>query len=1677
MNKFFTHFILLILLTTSTNAQLLHLYDVDIEAYPIINAKFYAIDENDKQITGLGKDDIIINEGFEQRPIMDLSCPPPNQSNEISTLLVIDISASMVGERIGWVRDAARYWAQEMDSLKEEAAIIGFSDEAVLYSDYRMNRFLLYEAIDEIETFGGTNYSNAFLTPKYGVIPMLRKAQYTPIVVFLTDGLGSDDFDKDSIIQAASEYGAIIYTISVGIKMPNSLKEISLRTGGQYFENANTREDIDRIYKLIRNFALNLQSCEITWMSEGCVIGRKGLIEIPKYNLTNEFDYQAPGPDLPEFEISDEQFLIFNCNRNQDRLITFTARKQDIEVFNVFKTGTGTNCRNFEIELLDRSTPFTLAKDESFQIRVTQNPQVAEFSFCEFTIDASSCLNNNFYAISNCLSSSPSISSIDILYPNGGEVLFAESNENVLWRRSLPESYLEVDYSTDAGNSWYEINSGDLGLSTNWKLPLVSSDECLVRVRQFSDAIGEKINSINADSTSVFDLDWNPNGNNIAAVCSDSTIKVYNPIMGFKLYQLQRLSGYDEIRKAKWAPDGVRLLVIEGNKLVIWNTLNKTYSEFSSFNNAKEIDWSNDGKFIAVCGDNLAKIYDAIDGTEIIQIQESKNISSIKFSNNSQFFAYGTNKETEYDVIKIRRAEELWTDNKIIILSAQENSNDLTSIESIDWSSDNSKLLVSTKDRLANSIEIWDFFSKTLVHKNINEHSALINDIAFNPRNNLIASVDNGFKVSIGEYNDQLKEYKSVYNFVSSKSNNAVSWSPDGSRIIVGSSGLKTEDLLNLYAVEIFPLIEATSDSLFSIITERLQCSSIDMGQSRINDTKEITITNWIEFNSEYKIRIDSILIQNDGDGKYFDLTSQETFPIKFNSQSQIEFLFSFTPREIRIYQAKIYIYSQFGKDSCLITGEGVQPEIEVNSIDFGEVLVDEVEYSDKFAIKNSGTGDLTVSRISIIGPHKTQFSLIDNNNEVDFIENIIIRTSDIHNISIKFEPKEAELFSGILKIEFINSDFQKDSIFPLILGEGIAPILSVDSPLKFNDLECFEKDTQNLVIRNLGKGVLTLNKDILISPDDFELVNRIDEDIRINQNDSILIPIIFSPENEGVVNGILNLNSNSIENLQTDVILTGQKRRNSFIVDNEFPFVFNGLDYNQPHLFIAKIINNGQTDLFWDIPLSFDGGKSIISNVDKNPTLPGDTATFTIEFTGGKRGEFFEYRFAPMPDCSDSINLGFYLKDIDARIQAYFQETYQVVCEDTLDISIPISNIGEENLIINNITLSNNNAFSIKKMPREEIAESDSDNLIISFSSTISESYSLNIFINSNAINSNDENNYLISFDVNKFESSFEIEPNEIEFIYIGTNRPSPQFIEVQNTGTYAINWNTFNFNNPNFEIISISPMITEPNESSVFEISYIGPDEKLITETLMITDSCGNTKELIANVLPADIAGADILISEERRKIGEEFDLNFEIKNSNRLEQASISGFRGTIEFNHSLMVNMEGEGRIVGDKREVDFEFNKINDGELGKIRMKALWGNDSCTEIKIKNIEAIGNGVSTHFIKKFESNLCIIDLCHEGGTRLLNQATREDEVIKIYPQPVSDILIAELSLLEKGANIVNIISLDGQKLFSKEFYTTESGKYQIEIQLRGIIPGLYILETKTPTEVFHKKLIIN
>jgi len=476
-------FSLLLFLTNQAIGQSLSVFNIDAGDFPSIKAKFFAFDMLGRQITNLSVPNFKVTEDGNPRKVTYLSCPSPKPALDISSVLVIDVSASMSGNRLEIAKTAATAWINLLDLNinKSECAITSFSGISYINQDFTSDKTALFNGLNTLTIVNGTNYNAAMIYPPGGGILIAKNGKYKRVIVFLTDGNPNFEPATSKIISEANKYNISIYCVTIGFPAPQCLKDFSKQTGGLYFENITTKEEAEACYRWILMTAQGNEPCSIEWQSDISCIG--GLTNLVVDCLTNKatdtLTYQKPDTAFPILTFGPETINFQNVTPGlkKDTIDTITALHADFNITNIISSNPAYTI-----------TPsnFSLKAGEFKLLTVSYIPTDSGYTNTKFTIENNQC-QANFYARGGYPGKRPMVKTLKIIQPNGGEVFVVGMDTVITWAGILPDEMVKIEYSTDNGANWIFICDTATGLKYNWKVPKTPSKNCLARITAKSE--------------------------------------------------------------------------------------------------------------------------------------------------------------------------------------------------------------------------------------------------------------------------------------------------------------------------------------------------------------------------------------------------------------------------------------------------------------------------------------------------------------------------------------------------------------------------------------------------------------------------------------------------------------------------------------------------------------------------------------------------------------------------------------------------------------------------------------------------------------------------------------------------------------------------------------------------------------------------------------------------------------------------------------------------------------------------------------------------------------------------------------------------------------------------------------------------------------------------------------
>lgn len=1326
MKKYILCFFLFLFAVQATFAQSLSLFDIDKSSYPNIKAKFYSFDRNGAQIKHL-KSELSIFENGINRSIVRVDCPPGPPQKSLSSVLVMDVSYSMLysnssATNLELAQAAAISWINALPGTNNECAITSFSDYNYANQDFTTDKTALVRAVNNLRLMGGTDYDMALLNPSAGGLRISKSGKYQKVIVFLTDGVPNKDPRVDEIVTEAQNQNCVIYCVTLGMKAPKSLIDIAARTGGQTFENVTTLDEAKAVYKKILDISQGGSPCTIEWNTQPDCSFDSTLITLKINSTTIESNVKVMyGKSVnPQIAFSPSKLSINDAVIGQtvNKTLKMTATTGEIVVNNVLSSD-----NKFSISPKN----FTLKRGESINLTVGYNAIDDGYHFTKYTFESNTC-PLEYYVSGKVNQKKLAKKTLKLTFPNGGETFVVGTDSVITWSGISPNDLVRLEYSFDNGNSWKYIDTAS-GLRYTWKkIPKPTSSKCLVRVIQLAGSdFNSTFNIVDKDPIiNTNPIPFSKDGEYILYFTFDKTktSKAYKAnVWSTKTknveysFFLDTIPGYGTGGGSQttignyvsFSPKGDYIAIAYGQRTEIWNFKTNGLSAWPVIN--RPINANNKNGYLTSLGFNSTG--------DLLVRGESPNNSSTSPS------AYVWDISKLQSVNLIRTIPFTPSTHELIAhtLFHPTYPNEITIAGLYGWKDQN-----STPNGLCG---INQYFlniggtNPTLVSKiakdtllNKVQGYSVVGSIAYNNDGNILVFKDQSYsQLNPLDFTDTIKIWSKLtskveYSEIEHKNSDNLSFSPDDTYLVTScfwDSTVKVWDFTNqslvkeikhnskvsniqfskdgkyiaihgwdngvitLWSIDEIGLQEDVSDAVFSIVAPSALASNINMGDVLISKYKDSVVTGYIRNTGTWKLRVDSLYFRGLDASAFKLISGFPKYDISIGGNKAAEF--SFTPRRVGPHSAEIVIFTQSDTLVYDIIGNGVQQSIAIGTtlIDFGKVELKRNRDSlNVGTVKNIGPITITIDSTKHSFPNDIDFSTLSGGGA------FTLAPGEERKLNLRFTPSSLGRTSGTL--EFYYKGPGSPATVQLF-GEGINKSPSILTSIKnIKTLLCEKSDTVDVTISNDGAATLEISNITISGSNSSEFTYIGNRTLSILPDSNYQAKVIFTPISKGDKTAELVIYSNADQDSISKIQIYGRKNE---IALKTISYIDLGIicPYEEK-TFTVGIINEG------NIPSNINAildSNIMLSNLNDS-IFPGIQKDFQFKFTGIQMEGLFERNISIVDTCGNVLPI-----NVKGKIIKPFIESSDIIITSQVGSQkegiVKLKNFSVRNVTVSSIT------------------------------------------------------------------------------------------------------------------------------------------------------------------------------------------------------------------------------------------------------------------------------------------------------------------------------------------------------------------------------------------------------
>jgi len=1632
--------------------------------FPKISTEFFFIDNNKIINQNLSQSDFTIYENGTLKTISSFDCGENNLKFDISAILSIDISASMDERKFQMISEASRKFF-DLFPTTSELALGTFNFQNLLNQDFTNNISRIQSNLIYLDGRGSSSFNAALLNPPAGAFEIARNAKFKPVVILITDGLS--ELDINLAINKARERNLEFYAIIIEADSPQNLIELAKSSNGRVFENIDNSKSLEKALINILFSSLKVNPCKIEYDLSGCNLERQ--IRVEYKTGTQQFvdskSIHLASHKLPKIEIINSNFFDFGkvqVGANQSYEFEIVSRNSNISLSNFSLCGGPFTILN--------QLPINLIRDIPKTITVRFQPADTLFHFCKISTISNSCNIVNF-DVSGGARNNINAPTLNFIQPQRNEILISNSEYEIKWVGAIANEPLILEYSSNSGLSWNMITDNAQNESFLWRVPNITNKQYQLRLRQLSedlkledvididlgndfasiiewnnltekfavasnngvlsvyDGIDGKIERGIFSSPRFFAIDFSPTNNRLAASyqTADLDIGVWNTVNDDPPFKLK--GNIARVNCITFSPNGDFIAAgLANGQINIWRLTqpNSPIMSFNAHNGAvTSIQWTNRLDMIISGGEDTYIYYwDSKTGQSLGQgIKYNEPIRTLKLANDGTNMVIST-KSPNFRLVRVVGNDGNIAHNVIQNFRRDIHPNYFHELKGVDINADASRIL-SFAERY---VQVWNL-ETGLMEYVFFEHKSNISEAAFS-KDGRIASADISGKIKI--------------------------WHPDDAPF------------------ERKYLQTVTSNPFFEVAPFTLLSYDINFGSFCLNSRIDSLFAGFLENRSRNFIKIDSIKILGE-DGNYFSALSQ--FPIILKANEKIDINFGFSPVKQGANFGLISIYSDYNTQTQTVNGFGVVSNIRksVNEVNFGLQNSDVPKDTTIIILENFSTSPTTIVGFENLLPNATFTIQMPN-------LPITLAAGQKLEVVISFRPEFDGRASGLFR--FHTEQFCTPLDISLF-GEGASPIVEQNTLIiDFGNNLCFNQiETKSVNIRNTGRTPLHLKGvEFDGDRDDFEAPSI--SQIAILPSQNYTLNFRYLPQSTDEHNLVFKLITNRQQNGEREIIIQLKGNKDSINIEFEKPtLLFDNVGENTTAEESVLVYNRGTIDYHWQLPIEFDD--FIIQSANPQiTTANGGESELIISFKGGELGNSYSQTFQPDDICNNnSLFISASIDINDAKIEA--SSNFEIIVEqcqkDSIEVSYWISNIGRTILNISDIEFLgtfSSDIFIVDKKVNYLIAPQDSVEIRVIYWLTNTGNKTVEMRLVSNAINyDNGVFSATLSI-IHKNYSHFASFPKFRFLNWIEGVEKTDSF-EFQNTLDYPIDLALSN-QNSQFEIISVTPKIVEPGNSSFVEIKFNGGEFRQNYFDSLSFAVCDSIYKIPVSIFIEFPSSAQLRLPDIEAESGIIIPLKIYFSNPFDLDIEKNAEYEIELSFNANLLFPIDYEyleNRIENGRRYLKFN-SELNidetDSSIITLNFQTALGDTDYTDIEI--ISAILTENQSINLTSNKGSFRLTDVCYEGGARFII-GNGQSGLNQNYPNPIIESSTIEFTTIETGPTELALYDTFGNKIeillnyistgYEEKEYIFDATKYS---------SGVYYYQLNTPSKILRRKLLI-
>lgn len=1016
MKKIFVSIAILLALSLfqEVSANSLRVIDYDISNFPAVKARLFQFDETGKPLNNLEAINYAVSDNGTPLTLQYVQCSSEHKPERNSIVFSFDKGISAGDTSLQYFKLARRIFDSISSRINydlTDVAVTSFDLWSYLLLDFSSDKAKVASSLGLLRHSPSSSCNAGLISLPAGAIPIFNTENSRRSVILITQGVA--DFASSEIITQAQAQNVAIYIVYLGKTIPEELKNVSIGTGGRYFDNVKPSTDIMPVIYSIMSLIEGYKPCEFMWYGNyDCLEEHSIEITDKTSNQSAKFDFEITETDKPTF-VSNPPYLEYTSvpiGESMTQEIIVQAINTDIVV-------TKFSIANPAFEIIEGSisSPKIIYKNTTHKLSIRYTPIDSAIVFTKLIIESNACFGTEIYITGGFPNRPPKTKTIELVSPKCGETLVIGDSAEVRWQGLLPKDVIQLEYSLDFGGTWFGLAKNIENLAYNWEIPNVETDGLLIRaIQMWPNNVGRTLDlKHRAQVNSAF---FNKIGDRVITAADDSCAVIWNSNNGEKVHILKH--PHKTVNYAVFDQAGKFAFTACANGFVymydaeLGSLIRSFRHDGSSDALSVEVSPSGD-RFVSVSKDGYVYIW-SINGPQIKKIDLS--------GENPNFAVFDKTGQKVLVTTQLGIARFYNFNGEPINSFDTKNPGELSALSRHGtFSQDGSKIAVVNDPN--ESVFVFDVASGNKLYslKHTSGSSKIyINSSSFfyNPDDDteyiLTAGSDNSIRrwlASDGSVPKGTDGKDTLHLFREhSKPVQTAVFNFDGSRLL-SSSWDSTAKIWNLNQRD---LQMDSTDCFIAIGKAEIEPIDIDFGDVLIDDVSTIT-QGFIRNLKNFKFNIRNIRFFG-GDIDDFQIIDEMEFPMILGASELKTISIRFQPKGAGL--RKTFAEVIIPNDTLIIEIFGYGIDVGLHSstylIDFGRVEIDEFKDSTFTTLLTNRSGDvITIDSVYLDGPDNEHFDIA----QMPQIP-IVLAPGQSIDATFRFIPETLGRLNGIVVFE-----------------------------------------------------------------------------------------------------------------------------------------------------------------------------------------------------------------------------------------------------------------------------------------------------------------------------------------------------------------------------------------------------------------------------------------------------------------------------------------------------------------------------------------------------------------------------------------------------------------------------------------------------------------------------------